>query len=617
MAVRQYIGARYVPVFGRKDEESIQWDNTKPYEPLTIVIHEGNSYTSRQYVPIGIDILNGEYWALTGNYNAQVEQYRSEVREVQDSLGGIDNRLVSIEGLFTDGQLNGTNIVDESITEIKIADGAITSGKIADNSITEDKIVDSAITSDKIADNSITEDKIPDGSITVEKLAPNEYELPDTIWNGTPVIRTLKEPGYGLQGMCVWPLDNPIYCAIGKASSSDITQGAVDIYNIATNSRIGTVAGSFYHATDITYSNGKLYVSAGGNAPIVIIVNVSDPMHPSIEQSINYSGSGIATVFGFGDYDEDSFYLVESLYNNGFIHLVDKTTMNITGQLCRVPKTSGLYQTITYNRYFESFMFISSQFSNIAFFKPNGQTYKVVNLRKQYQFIPIGELEAVCSVGKTLYFSNNPTETSYASQVQHGAVWKCDIDSNMNNSEYTTRYAQNNVFVWLSNNASGLNTENSDGNQFPGINASYPIMLKYPEDLPAIAMLTDNRITVQIKNDLTGIIPLIGGSWFVEYDDSAASYKIPGIYVAGATAAFTHIAQVPFSDVELTISGHKVLICARDSRVSIANSFATDVSATAYVVQADVNSIVIHPSQTHANNIKVVNGGVSIVSNYS
>ena len=75
----QYIGARYVPIFGRKGETSIEWDNTAPYEPLTIVLHQGNSYTSRQYVPVGIDILNEAFWANTGNYNAQIEQYRQTV----------------------------------------------------------------------------------------------------------------------------------------------------------------------------------------------------------------------------------------------------------------------------------------------------------------------------------------------------------------------------------------------------------------------------------------------------------------------------------------------------------------------------------------------------------
>ena len=80
VGTRQYIGARYVPIFGRKGEESIEWDNSAPYEPLTIVLYQGNSYTSRQYVPVGVEITNQEFWALTGNYNAQVELYRQEVK---------------------------------------------------------------------------------------------------------------------------------------------------------------------------------------------------------------------------------------------------------------------------------------------------------------------------------------------------------------------------------------------------------------------------------------------------------------------------------------------------------------------------------------------------------
>lgn len=73
--VRQYVGARYVPLFA----EPLEWSDTREYEPLTIVTYNGNSYTSRQYVPTGIEITNSEYWALTGNFNAQVEAYRAEV----------------------------------------------------------------------------------------------------------------------------------------------------------------------------------------------------------------------------------------------------------------------------------------------------------------------------------------------------------------------------------------------------------------------------------------------------------------------------------------------------------------------------------------------------------
>lgn len=76
MAVTQYIGARYVPLFA----DPIEWSSAKSYEPLTIVTYQGASYTSKQAVPVGIDIDNDDFWVLTGNYNAQVEQYRQEVR---------------------------------------------------------------------------------------------------------------------------------------------------------------------------------------------------------------------------------------------------------------------------------------------------------------------------------------------------------------------------------------------------------------------------------------------------------------------------------------------------------------------------------------------------------
>lgn len=73
--VRQYVGARYVPLFA----DPLEWSSAQGYEPLTIVIYQGNSYTSMQCVPAGIDIANTEYWAQTGNYNAQIEAYRQEV----------------------------------------------------------------------------------------------------------------------------------------------------------------------------------------------------------------------------------------------------------------------------------------------------------------------------------------------------------------------------------------------------------------------------------------------------------------------------------------------------------------------------------------------------------
>ena len=75
MSVREYVGARYVPIVVG------EWDNTKTYEPLMVVTYQGNSYTSRQYVPTGIEITNESYWILSANYNAQVDAYRNEVTQ--------------------------------------------------------------------------------------------------------------------------------------------------------------------------------------------------------------------------------------------------------------------------------------------------------------------------------------------------------------------------------------------------------------------------------------------------------------------------------------------------------------------------------------------------------
>lgn len=89
MAVTQYIGARYVPNFA----SPIEWNNTRTYDPLTIVTHQGSSYTSRQFVPQGVDIANDTFWALTGNYDAQVEQYRQEVNALDNTLKTTNNEL--------------------------------------------------------------------------------------------------------------------------------------------------------------------------------------------------------------------------------------------------------------------------------------------------------------------------------------------------------------------------------------------------------------------------------------------------------------------------------------------------------------------------------------------
>lgn len=111
MATTQYIGSRYVPKFA----DPIEWDKTRQYEPLTIVTYNGTSYTSRQFVPAGIEIANDTFWALTGNYNAQVEQYRKEV--------------TAYDGRITAAQTDATNAL--SLAKTNEADIAANDAELA------------------------------------------------------------------------------------------------------------------------------------------------------------------------------------------------------------------------------------------------------------------------------------------------------------------------------------------------------------------------------------------------------------------------------------------------------------------------------------------------------
>ena len=117
----QYIGSRYVPIFA----DPIEHSSAKEYEPLTIVLYEGASYTSKQYVPVGVEITDERYWALTGNYNAQVELYRRETALAKSTA---DDAQADIDTLLPKADFSAENTVktyvDDSVT------GAITTTRM-------------------------------------------------------------------------------------------------------------------------------------------------------------------------------------------------------------------------------------------------------------------------------------------------------------------------------------------------------------------------------------------------------------------------------------------------------------------------------------------------------
>ena len=97
--VRQYVGARYVPKFATP----VEWAADTSYEALTIVTFNNASYTSKIQVPptVGNPANNPKYWALTGNYNAQVEQYRQETEKTGEDLAKETQDRISADNTIT------------------------------------------------------------------------------------------------------------------------------------------------------------------------------------------------------------------------------------------------------------------------------------------------------------------------------------------------------------------------------------------------------------------------------------------------------------------------------------------------------------------------------------
>jgi len=98
----KYIGNRYVP------KHCGTWDNiTKPaYESLSVVLWEGNSYTSRKNVPDGIDIMNIAYWVKSADYNEQLSIYQNDIDNyniyLTEQLGIIDTNLDIVNSQLAD-----------------------------------------------------------------------------------------------------------------------------------------------------------------------------------------------------------------------------------------------------------------------------------------------------------------------------------------------------------------------------------------------------------------------------------------------------------------------------------------------------------------------------------
>ena len=134
-----YVGHRYVPkIIGVHD-------STQAYEGLSIVTHEGTSYTSKKYVPEGVSITNDEFWVVTGNYNVQVEHYRNEVNQIKKSQDNIISEISDVktnhDDLKNDYEQTKEKILNNTKSIFNIYDYGIEIDGVKDNTQTFKNVI--------------------------------------------------------------------------------------------------------------------------------------------------------------------------------------------------------------------------------------------------------------------------------------------------------------------------------------------------------------------------------------------------------------------------------------------------------------------------------------------
>lgn len=88
MAVRQYIGARYViKIYENSvDPASAEWEQGN-FDPLVLVTWQNGSYLSKKEVPgsVGNPADNPSYWVQTGFYNGQIASLQSQIDDINNN----------------------------------------------------------------------------------------------------------------------------------------------------------------------------------------------------------------------------------------------------------------------------------------------------------------------------------------------------------------------------------------------------------------------------------------------------------------------------------------------------------------------------------------------------
>lgn len=172
MAIRQYIGARYVPRFMGL------YDATQIYEALDVVDNgSGTSYIARKIVPAGTPLTDTDYWFVYGASSGAILDLQSRMTDAENDIDNLETGLGNTQGAVTALQTRVGNlekhllVIGNSYVQRNCADqleGLFKSYKEytyggsgfsihAGNNTTYEDLLDTAIADDDLDNNIITD----------------------------------------------------------------------------------------------------------------------------------------------------------------------------------------------------------------------------------------------------------------------------------------------------------------------------------------------------------------------------------------------------------------------------------------------------------------------------
>lgn len=307
MAVTQYIGSRYVPLFA----DPVEWSSTKSYESLTIVLHEGNSYTSKQFVPVGIEITNDDYWVCTGNYNAQVEQYRREVRDVSAALPLSDFTEETVSERLTSAISDVNQTMQQTVENVN---KSLASTVEDVNQSLEDTL--------ETVNESLAETTEEINQTTDNKIKISENEIKNYAECAQSYLgRYVPNTGYSVQGGTM--IDDSI--GLFAMPTSGAADNIVDVarLNIKTGDVVANYNCEFGHCNSMCFNakNNKVYVVpnqmyVSGAAVKSNQMFICNQYTLSIEETIQLPNIGLNAAFDF--VTEKMYVTCETTYNGAY-----------------------------------------------------------------------------------------------------------------------------------------------------------------------------------------------------------------------------------------------------------------------------------------------------------